>query len=97
MGAHWWRRRLSFEEIVKKVERMAGCPWKEFRERHGDVWRDVVLWSARRHGGLMLKEIGERAGGVDYAAVSVAIRRLELRAQKDRALRKIMKELNPLC
>ena len=45
----------------------------------------------------MLKEIGERAGGVDYAAVSVAIRRLEHRAQKDRALRKIMKELNPLC
>jgi hypothetical protein len=88
---------LSYEEIVKKVEQMAGYPWREFRNRHGDVWRDVVLWSARRHGGLTLEEIGERAGGVDYAAVSVAIKRLELRAKKDQALCKIMKALNQLC
>jgi REP element-mobilizing transposase RayT len=96
-GRQELRRRLSFEEIVKKVEQMAGCPWMEFRDRHGDVWRDVVLWSARRHGGLTLEEIGERAGEVDYSAVSVAIKRLELRATKDRALRKVMKELNQLC
>jgi chromosomal replication initiation ATPase DnaA len=44
------------------------------------------LWLARRYRGLTLAELGDGLGGIDYAAVSVALRRHENRLQQDRDL-----------
>ena len=82
-----WRPR--FEDAVGVVEAEKGETWDRFRDRHGDWGRDLVLLLARRQGGLMLKDLGRRAGGLDYGAVSEAIRRLERRRQSDHALNAI--------
>jgi len=38
------------------------------------------MWAARRCAGLTLKDIGAALDGFNYAAVSMAVRRLESRA-----------------
>ena len=76
----------TFEEVVGAVESVKGEKWKEFALRHGDLGRDMVLLLARECTGLTLWEIGQAAGGVDYAAVSEAIKRIKIRQKADHPL-----------
>jgi hypothetical protein len=48
------------------------------------------MWAARCYGGLTLRETGEALSGLDYAAVSIAIKRLEHKAATETNLRKQM-------
>lgn len=91
------RKRRSFEELVRFVEAIKKEKKAQFWDRHADWGRDLVLWAGRRYGGLTLSELGRAAGRVDYAAVSLAITRMERRAGRDRKLRKAMKELKARC
>jgi len=50
-----------------------------------------VLCMARENTGLTLRELGEAAGGMDYAAVGEAVRRLKQRLKEDRSIRKAYK------
>ena len=68
-----------------------------FWNRHGDWGRDLVLWAARVYGGLTLAELGYKAGGIDYSAVSMATTRIVARAKKDYAVRKAMARLKTMC
>jgi len=83
------RGHARFEDVVAEVERQTGETWSAFRERHGDKRRDLVLWVARRCTGLTLAEVGRKAGGMDYAAVTMAVRRFPLACQRDKALAKL--------
>jgi chromosomal replication initiation ATPase DnaA len=47
----------------------------------------MVWWLARRHAGMTLAELGQRAGGTDYAAVAMALKRFEARLETDAVLR----------
>lgn len=85
------RRRWTFPEVVKAVETARGESWEQFAERHGDYGRDLVLCMARENTGLTLRELGEAAGGMDYAAVGEAVRRLRKRLKEDRSIRKAYK------
>ena len=53
---------------------------------------------ARRRAGLTLAALGARAGGMDYSAVSEAIRRFERNREKrseiGKALRQVLQILN---
>jgi len=69
------RKHVGFEDVVAVVERLTGEKWGAFSERHGDKRRDLVLWVARRCTGLTLAELGQKANGMDYAAVTMAVRR----------------------
>jgi REP element-mobilizing transposase RayT len=91
------RKRRSFEELVRFVEAIKREKKAGFWDRYGDWGRDLVLWAGRRYGGLSLSELGKAAGGVDYSAVSMAIRRATKRAAKDRKLRKAMADLKARC
>jgi chromosomal replication initiation ATPase DnaA len=51
----------------------------------------MVLCMARENTGLTLRELGEAAGGMDYAAVGEAVRRLRKRLKEDRSIRKAYK------
>jgi REP element-mobilizing transposase RayT len=86
-------RRRSFEEAVAIVEGHCQRPWDEFKSRHGDPGREMVLWLARRHAGMTLGQLGARAGGADYAAVAMALRRFESKMEKNGKLRAEMQEL----
>jgi hypothetical protein len=80
------RERSAWGEVVRVMERIKREPWERFRDRHGDWGRDAVLWLARRHCGMTLKELGTAVGGIDYVTVCTSARRLEQRAGRDRQL-----------
>lgn len=47
----------------------------------------LILVVARRCCGLTLRELGMQVGGLDYAAVSIAIKRFEKSSRKSKTLR----------
>jgi putative transposase len=89
-------RRLSFEEITRRMEDIKGERWDSFKDRKGDAGRDVVMWVARRHGGYKLRELAEKAGGVDYTAISMALKRIEERMRSDRKLRRLVEQTSAI-
>jgi len=91
------RKRLTFAEIIRKVERIKGEQWAEFRDRHGDWGRDVALWAGRKYSGLTLNELGQEAGGIDYTAVVLAIRRLVDKSGQSSLLCRAMRRLDREC
>ncbi len=62
-------------------------------ERRGDWGRDLAWYLGQRKCGLALRELGELSGGVDYATVSAAARRMERRLSKDKALAQKAKQV----
>jgi chromosomal replication initiation ATPase DnaA len=54
------------------------------------------MWLARQHTGLTLREIGAWLGTGDYAAVSMAIKRLMPRLKTDKALLRQAREVAQL-
>ena len=87
------RARPGWEQIVAAVEREKGEKWEAFRDRHGDWGRDVALYLGREHGGMRLRELAEKAGGLDYSSVQVAVRRLTRRLVTDRRLKKTVNQM----
>ncbi len=74
---------VSFETIVQAVSSAKGEPWEAYCHRRGDWGRGLALALARWYGGLTLRELGVAAGGMRPMAVSLAIRRLEVRMRRD--------------
>ena len=72
------------------VEAMKGQKWEQFRDRYRDWGRDLALYLGRKYCGLRLKELGERAGGLDYRSVSWAVDRFAKRAAKEKELRAVV-------
>jgi len=79
--------RRQFEEMAGVVAETKGERWERFCNRHGDWGRDMALLLARRCSGMSLKELGAKVGGLDYGAVSEAIRRMERRINTDHKLK----------
>jgi REP-associated tyrosine transposase len=75
--------RPSLEEIIAAFESVGGKRWPGSVPQRGDWSRDLVLYLAQQHSGLSLKELGREAGGMDYGAVSEAIRRFRKRVSMD--------------
>lgn len=65
------------------VESVGAKRWPGSVPQRGDWGRDLVLFLAHQHSGLSLKELGREAGGMDYGAVSEAIRRFRKRVSMD--------------
>ena len=79
---------IPWEKIVKTVERLEGKGWSELCGAHGNPGRDLGLLAGRLRGGLGLRELGEKAGGLDYPAVSVALKRLGTRLKTNQKLKR---------
>ncbi len=61
---------------------------------YGSEAHNLAIWLVWQNSGLTLREIGMMFGGIDYAAVSQRIRRIEKRAETDNRLRQTLKILN---
>ncbi len=85
--------RPTWQQVVKAVEGLRGEKWEAFQDRHGDWGRDLALYLGRREAGLPLRELGAAVGGVDYAAVSVAIQRFGRRLVREKSLQKSVEAL----
>jgi REP element-mobilizing transposase RayT len=70
---------VEWEKITAAVENVWGEAWEVVSERHGDPAREVAMLIAREQGGMTLREIGQKLGGMSYAAVSDAVRRTRQR------------------
>ncbi len=92
-GRRALRNRMSWSEVVRRIERARGERWDEFAGRHGDPGLAMALYVARRCTGLTLRALGQAAGGMDYTAVSMAIKRFEQRLAKEKPLRKVTQQL----
>ncbi len=65
-------------------------------EHRGGDGKALAMWAFRRYGGLTLRETGEALGGRDYAAVSIAIKRLERKAATETSLMQRMKRIGDM-
>jgi putative transposase len=61
---------------------------------YGSETRNLAIWLAWQNSGLTLREIGSMFGGLDYAAVSQRIRRIQKRAERDKKLKRTFEILN---
>ena len=58
------------------------------------IARNLAMWLAWQNSDLTLREIGSLFGGMDYAAVSQRIRRIQKRAETDKKLQRAFEMLN---
>lgn len=77
-------RTVTLEEIIARVEEMRGAAKEEWLNQHGDEGKWMILKLARHRCGMTLRELGEAIGGMDYAAVSMGIRRYEKRLERNK-------------
>ena len=87
------RHRRRFEDIVAGAEKLAGEKWEGLVVRHGDWWKWLVMKVARQYAGMTLAEIGGKAGGLDYAAVSIGLKRFATRVAHDKTIKTANREL----
>lgn len=90
------RRKIEWGDILAVVEKVTGERVAEFMGRRGGIGRALALWAARNYGAMTLQEAGKAAGGMDYAAVSISVKRLEQRARKEASLRQKLHQMEPL-
>ena len=95
-GKRQLRRQCSINEILHGVEQVCGETRRTWQEHRGGDGKALAMWATRRYGGLTLRETGEAFGGLDYAAVSIAIRRLERKAATATSLRKHMQQIGEM-
>jgi REP element-mobilizing transposase RayT len=88
--------RPGLAEVIAAVEAVKGEKWDDFRERHGDSGRDMVLYLGRRVCGLKLGELAKAVGIHNDAAVSTNARRYEERLQSQRREQNLMKEVTQM-
>lgn len=91
------RKRHDWATLLKMVENTVGENSDVFIGKRGHPGRAMLLWAAHRYGGLTLQEAGAKAGGMDYTAVSMAIRRLEDKAAHHAGTNKWLMQLKRLC
>jgi len=88
--------RPGLDEVIAAVERIKGEKWAEFRERHGDRGRDMVLYLGRRVCGMKLVELAEAAGLKNYAVVATNAKRYAQWLQRDRVEQGRMRQVSQL-
>ena len=79
-------QRPDLARVICCVEEEKGEKWEEFRDRHGDCGRELVLYLGRRVCGLKLKELVQCVEIKEYAAVAMAVKRFETSLKKSKSL-----------
>ena len=87
VGKRLLRSKICWDDAVCAIEKIKGCRWADFSEVRGDWGRAAICYLSRKHAGLTLREIGEAAGGMDYAAVSMMLKRFKKRLFSDGVVR----------
>src|SRR5439155_5933056 len=75
--------RPKLASAIECVEKVKGEKWREFRDRHGDRGRDLVLYLGRRMCGSKLDELARVVGLKEYSSVAMAVRRYERQLSRD--------------
>jgi hypothetical protein len=73
-----------------------GQDWETLHTGHGNGALGAALYLARKHSDNTLRELGELAGGMQYPAVTMAIRRLAKRLEDNKALARKVKRVEKM-
>jgi chromosomal replication initiation ATPase DnaA len=84
---------LSWEEVTAAVSKLWGEDWKTLRTSYGSGALAAALYLEHNYSDTSLRELGELAGGMQYPAVAMAVRRFARRLESDAALAKKIKRL----
>ena len=79
---------VSWKAIRATISEVWGQDWAKLEAGHGNGALGAALYLARKHSDKTLRELGGLAGGMQYPAVTMAIRRLAKRLETDKALAK---------
>ena len=90
-GKRRFRNHVPFSKAIEAVENIKGEPKETWLHRHGDWGKWMLLFIGHRYCDMTQIELGKQIGGMDYAAVSAGIRRLEKRIKQDKALNRQLK------
>ena len=88
--------RPDISTVIQCVERVKNEKWEDFRDRHGDPGRDLVLRFGRRTCGLTLAQLARALSLRNYATVGVALRRFEKKLSGGGLLAKDCREVERL-
>jgi putative transposase len=84
---------VSWKAISATISRVWGQDWAKLEAGHGNGALGAALYLARKHSDKTLRELGGLAGGMQYPAVTMAIRRLAKRLETDSTLAKKVKRV----
>jgi hypothetical protein len=84
---------LSWEEVTAAVSKLWGEDWETLRTGYGRGALSAALYLEHNYSDKSLRELGELAGGMQYPAVAMAIRRFAKRLETDATLAKKIKRL----
>jgi putative transposase len=87
---------LSWEAITWAVSRLWGQDWEALQAARGNGALGAALYLGRNYSDRTLRELGELAGGMQYPAVTMAVRRFAKRLETDRALARQIKRAQRL-
>jgi len=90
-------RWLTWTEVLDQVALVTGTTADIYMSQRGGPGRPLTLWAARCFGGMTLREVGRLAGGMDYTAVSMAIKRFEQRAASNEQWRDLKNQMKANC
>jgi putative transposase len=79
---------VSWKAISATISEVWSQDWAKLEAGHGNGALGAALYLARKHSDQTLRELGGLAGGMQYPAVTMAIRRLAKRLETDKALAK---------
>lgn len=87
------RDALSWGEITAAVSKLWGEDWETLRSGYGSGALPAALYLGRNYSDKTLRELGELAGGMQYPAVTMAVRRFTERLKTDATLARKIKRL----
>jgi hypothetical protein len=87
---------VSWEAISATISEVWGQDWAKLETGHGNGALGAALYLARKHSDKTLRELGGLAGGMQYPAVTMAIRRLAKRLETDKALARKVKRVEKM-
>jgi len=93
VGLSGLRWRPEWKAVVRQVEAVKGEKWEAFVGRSKDWGRDLALYLGRTRCGLKLRELGELAGGIDYATVSNRVKGFQIQLEEDAALKRLVRQI----
>ena len=82
---------VSWKAISATIGEVWGQDWETLAAGHGNGALGAALYLARKHSDKTLRELGGLAGGMQYPAVTMAIRRLAKRLETDKSLARKVK------
>jgi putative transposase len=84
---------LNWKSITKAVSQTWGQDWDHLQAAYGNNALGAALYFGRNYSDKTLRELGQLAGGMQYPAVTMAVRRFSKRLETDEALAKKVRRL----